>query len=42
MHVADVTMFYAPQGGGVRRYIEAKREWLLGTAGCSGKCALRW
>src|SRR5687767_9898341 len=35
MHVADVTMFYAPQGGGVRRYIEAKREWLLATAGCS-------
>jgi alpha-1,6-mannosyltransferase len=28
MHVADVTMFYAPQGGGVRRYIEAKRAWL--------------
>ncbi len=22
-------MFYAPQGGGVRRYIEAKRAWLL-------------
>jgi alpha-1,6-mannosyltransferase len=35
MHIADVTMFYAPQGGGVRRYIEAKREWLLGTAGCA-------
>jgi alpha-1,6-mannosyltransferase len=34
MHVADVTMFYAPQGGGVRRYIEAKRDWLR-TAGCS-------
>jgi alpha-1,6-mannosyltransferase len=28
MHVADVTMFYAPQGGGVRRYIEAKRAGL--------------
>jgi alpha-1,6-mannosyltransferase len=34
MHVADVTMFYAPQGGGVRRYIEAKRGWLRDTAGC--------
>lgn len=28
MRVADVTMFYAPQSGGVRRYIEAKRAWL--------------
>lgn len=35
MHVADVTMFYAPQGGGVRRYIDAKRAWLNATAGCS-------
>jgi alpha-1,6-mannosyltransferase len=35
MHVADVTMFYAPQGGGVRRYIEAKRQWLRGLAGCT-------
>ena len=35
MHVADVTMFYAPQGGGVRRYIEAKRAWLTSRAGCS-------
>jgi alpha-1,6-mannosyltransferase len=35
MHVADVTMFYAAQGGGVRRYIEAKRDWLLQSAGCS-------
>src|SRR4051812_25694850 len=28
-------MFYAPQGGGVRRYIEAKRDWLRGAAGCA-------
>src|SRR5579885_1979608 len=35
MHVADVTMFYAPSGGGVRRYIEAKRAWLLGRGGCA-------
>jgi alpha-1,6-mannosyltransferase len=35
MHVADVTMFYAPQGGGVRRYIEAKRSWLRGRPGCA-------
>ena len=35
MHVADVTMFYAPQGGGVRRYIEAKRAWLLRRGGCA-------
>ena len=35
MHVADVTMFYAPQGGGVRRYIDAKRAWLCRTAGWS-------
>ncbi|HUP93439.1 MAG TPA: glycosyltransferase [Burkholderiales bacterium] len=35
MHVADVTMFYAPQGGGVRRYIEAKRAWLNSRSGCS-------
>jgi alpha-1,6-mannosyltransferase len=35
MHVADVTMFYAPQGGGVRRYIEAKRSWLCGRPGCA-------
>lgn len=35
MHVADVTMFYAPQGGGVRRYIESKRAWLTARAGCA-------
>jgi alpha-1,6-mannosyltransferase len=35
MHVADVTMFYAESGGGVRRYIEAKRAWLRTSAGCT-------
>src|SRR5205085_4141526 len=35
MHVADVTMFYAPQSGGVRRYIEAKRAWLRSRNGCA-------
>ena len=28
MHLADITMFYAPQSGGVRRYLDAKRAWL--------------
>lgn len=35
MHVADVTMFYAPQSGGVRRYVEAKRAWLNAHRGFS-------
>jgi alpha-1,6-mannosyltransferase len=28
MHLCDITMFYAPHSGGVRRYIEAKHDWL--------------
>ncbi|HEX8989825.1 MAG TPA: glycosyltransferase [Rhodocyclaceae bacterium] len=28
MHLCDVTMFYAAHGGGVRRYVEAKHDWL--------------
>ncbi|MCM2971209.1 glycosyltransferase family 4 protein [Larsenimonas suaedae] len=28
MHIADVTMFYAPSSGGVRTYIDAKRRRL--------------
>ena len=28
MHIADLTMFYADESGGVRRYLEAKRSWL--------------
>jgi alpha-1,6-mannosyltransferase len=27
-HIADITMFWAPQSGGVRRYIEQKHKWL--------------
>lgn len=29
MHLADITMFYAPASGGVRTYLGAKRAWLL-------------
>lgn len=29
MHLADITMFYAPASGGVRTYLSAKRAWLL-------------
>lgn len=28
MHVSDVTMFYASQSGGIRRYLQEKRRWL--------------
>lgn len=28
MHVCDITMLYAAQSGGVRRYLDAKRSWL--------------
>lgn len=28
MHLVDTTMFYAPQSGGVKRYLLAKRNWL--------------
>src|SRR6476469_11168890 len=28
MHLLDVTMLYAPQSGGVVRYLRAKRTWL--------------
>lgn len=28
MHLADVTMFYAPASGGVRTFLEAKARWL--------------
>ena len=28
MHIADITMFYGPQSGGVKRYLHAKRDWL--------------
>src|SRR5690606_2686159 len=28
MHVCDVTMLYAAESGGVRRYVDSKRTWL--------------
>jgi alpha-1,6-mannosyltransferase len=28
MHIADITMFYAPESGGVKRYLHAKGAWL--------------
>jgi alpha-1,6-mannosyltransferase len=33
MHIADITMFYAPQSGGVKRYLLAKRAWLARRSG---------
>lgn len=33
MHIADVTMFYAPSSGGVRTYLEAKRHRLKRMSG---------
>lgn len=27
MHLCDITMFYTPESGGIRRYLEAKRQW---------------
>lgn len=32
-HIADVTMFWSPAGGGVRRYVTTKRQWLQTRAG---------
>jgi len=32
MHIADVTMFYTPDSGGVRTYLEAKHRGLAGRA----------
>ncbi|MCU0951023.1 MAG: glycosyltransferase, partial [Burkholderiaceae bacterium] len=34
-HVADLTMFWGPASGGVRRYIGAKHRYLERQAGCS-------
>jgi alpha-1,6-mannosyltransferase len=33
MHIADITMFYAPESGGVKRYLNAKRDWFARRAG---------
>ncbi|MEO5573936.1 MAG: glycosyltransferase family 1 protein [Gammaproteobacteria bacterium] len=32
MHLLDMTLFYAPQSGGVKRYLTAKHAWLQGHA----------
>jgi alpha-1,6-mannosyltransferase len=28
MHLVDITMFYAAEGGGVNTYLNAKARWL--------------
>jgi alpha-1,6-mannosyltransferase len=33
MHIADITMFYAPESGGVKRYLQAKQSWLASRRG---------
>jgi alpha-1,6-mannosyltransferase len=33
MHIADVTLFFAPHSGGVKRYLLAKHRFLAGQAG---------
>jgi alpha-1,6-mannosyltransferase len=33
MHIADVTLFFAPHSGGVKRYLLAKHRFLSGQAG---------
>jgi alpha-1,6-mannosyltransferase len=30
MHLVDITMFYAAEGGGVSTYLNAKQQWLAG------------
>lgn len=32
LHLVDCTMFWTPSGGGVRRYLLAKQQWLAGRA----------
>lgn len=33
IHVVDTTMFWSPTGGGVRRYVQTKHEWLASRPG---------
>ncbi|NLP04828.1 glycosyltransferase family 1 protein [Candidatus Fermentibacteria bacterium] len=40
MRACDVTMFWSTTGGGVRRYIEKKREWLARTRPDIGHMAI--
>ena len=28
LHLVDTTMFWSPTGGGVRRYLQTKHDWL--------------
>ena len=30
LHLVDTTMFWSPTGGGVRRYLQTKHDWLAG------------
>ncbi len=32
LHLVDTTMFWSPTGGGVRRYLQTKHDWLAGQA----------
>jgi len=32
-HLVDTTLFYSPTSGGVRRYVNAKHDWLAGQPG---------
>jgi alpha-1,6-mannosyltransferase len=33
LHLVDTTMFWSPTGGGVRRYLQTKHDWLASQAG---------
>ena len=33
LHLVDTTMFWSPTGGGVRRYVQTKHEWLTARPG---------
>ena len=33
LHLVDTTMFWSPTGGGVRRYVQTKHEWLSAQPG---------
>ena len=33
LHLVDTTMFWSPTGGGVRRYVQTKHDWLASRSG---------
>jgi len=33
LHIADITMLYAPASGGVRTFLEAKADWMRSRPG---------